>query len=211
MSRSPASRRPTLRLLPGGPPSLDWRGLRIAAAPEDNPPFSVEAMAFEEDTFLVLSAPTNLEAPAEHPVRLFTALWEAEPRRPGSVLAQAGRPLRLLAVVHDLEADPSWREEWIAQALAGLFAEAGRRRLRALGLQRLGCHHGHLPEERFAHLLAGALAESGRGPLERLWLITGSGGGEGLLAALGRELAAAGQPPPARSASAAGREEEGGT
>lgn len=207
MSRLPAPRRPALRLLPGGPRGLQWRALQVAAAPEDRPPFPVEAMAFEEDTFLVLSAPTDLDAPVEHPVRLFTALWEAEPRRPGTVLAQAGPPLRLLAVVHDLEAEPTWREEWIAQALTGVFAEAARRRLRSLGLQRLGCHHGHLPEERFVPLLAQALAESGQGSLERLWLITGSGGGEGLLAALGRELAAAGQPPPARSTSGAGREE----
>lgn len=176
--------RPALRLLGGGPPRLVRAGVEIVAAPADRPPFPVDAIACEEDTFLVLSAPVDLAAPAEHPVRLFTALWEAEPRRPGSVLARAGRPPRLLAVVHDLDAEPTWREEWVEEALAGVFAEARRRGLAALGLEPLGCRHGRLPPGRFGALLGRALdGREGAAP-ERLWLIAGEAGVEEVLAGL---------------------------
>lgn len=190
MSRPLAPVRPALRLLRGGPARLQRPGLEIAAAPDRRPPFPVEAVAYEEDTFLVLSAPARLRPPAEHPVRIFTALWEAEPRRPGTVLVERGRGrgLRLLAVVHDLNAEPSWREEWVEEALAGVFAESARRGLRALGLQLLGCRHGRLPPQRFAALLGRVLRRRQESALAQLWLIAHGEGEGALLAGLARAL-----------------------
>jgi len=133
----------------------------------------VAARAYEEDTFLVLSAPTELRSPTEHPVRLFTALWELEPLAPGSVVVGAGRPLRLLAVVHDLGAEPTWREEWVAAAFANLLAEAHRRHLPSLALPQLGTRHGRQPRERCLDLLRRALEEGPREHLRRLWIVAG--------------------------------------
>lgn len=147
--------------------------MRVVVAPADRPPFEADAVAAEEDTYLVLSAPVDVRPPADHPVRLLTALHGLAPEPPGSVVVREGRPLRLLAVVHDLAREPTWREEWVARALEALLAEAGRRRIRRLALPLLGTRHGRLPPERFLSLLGGALEASAPATLEQVWLVAG--------------------------------------
>lgn len=144
--------------------------VRIVIAPAGEPPFRVDAEAVEEDTFLVLSADAETDDHGVHPLRVLQAAHEAEPVPPGSVIARAGPPLRLLAVVHDLGRDPSWREEWVGAALAGLLREARVRRLRALAVPVLGSRHGRLPSTRFAALLRSALENDAPSGLARLWL-----------------------------------------
>lgn len=156
----------------------------MVAAPEDRPPFRVEARVYEEDTFLVLSAPAEIREPLEHPVRIFNALWEARPHPPGSVLVQQGRPLRLLAVVYDLSAEPICREEWLDAALGNLLSRVEERRLRSLALPLLGTGPGRLPVARSCALLRGALASRAPRCLSRLWLLTPAEPGREILDAL---------------------------
>jgi hypothetical protein len=145
--------------------------MMIRAAPADTPPFPVEAVVAEEDTYLVLSAEPVLREPQEHPLRILQAVHEAEPIAPGSIVVQAATPLRLLAVIHDLAAEPSWREEWIAAAYTGVFEEVAGRGICALGLPLLGTVHGRLPQQRASELLVVALAQSAPSCLEYLWLM----------------------------------------
>ena len=77
--------RPVLRVLQGGRSPV--RG-EIVAALEQHPPFLVEARVYEEDRWLVLSSPLEPQAVEEHPIRLMTALWVAEPQSPGSVVVK---------------------------------------------------------------------------------------------------------------------------
>ncbi|MGB6363143.1 MAG: hypothetical protein WBG64_10790, partial [Thermoanaerobaculia bacterium] len=72
-------------------------GVRLVAAPAAQPPFPVDAVVVEEDTYLVLSAETDLRIPGEHPLRVMTAAHELEPELPGSVLVRSGQPLELAA------------------------------------------------------------------------------------------------------------------
>jgi len=180
----PKRRPTTLRLLPGGSPRLRLGSLEVVAAPEGESPFPVEARVCEEDTFLVLSAPAEIREPLEHPVRIFTALWQARPYPPGTVLVQRGRPTRLLAVVYDLEAEPICREEWVAAALAELLTRAREKRLRSLALPLLGTR-GRLPAARFGALLKDALARGAPAGLARLWLVAPDEQSEEILRALG--------------------------
>lgn len=160
------------RLLRGGKASRRrWHGIEVTAAPEADPPFPVDARVEEEDTYLVLSAPPRVRKPTEPMIRLMTAIHEAVPEPPGSVVVRKGRPLRLLAVVHQLSGEPTWREEWVAAAYAEVFRVAAERRLRALGVPLLATRHGRLPPERSLALLDEALARRPPGDLERLWLI----------------------------------------
>lgn len=163
---------PHLRLVRGGVVQEIRVGtLRVVAAPATSAPFAVEARVEEEDTYLVLSAPFVLPAQPEHPIRLMTEVLAARGETPGSVVVRGGRPLRLLAVVHDLGAEPTWKEEWIAAALAGVLGEAGRRGLGSLALPLLGTRHGRLAPERFMVLLRRALAAGVPAALKRLWLV----------------------------------------
>ena len=171
-NRTRAKDRRTLRLIRGGHCfEISFGSLLVVAAPEGRPPFAVDAVAAEEDTFLVLSAEPVVREPKVHPVRLWTQAIEAQPERPGSVLVRGKRPLRLLAIVHDLNREPSWREEWIASALDGIFREAERRKLQSIALPLLGAKHGSLEKQRFVMLLRRALKRTAPRCLKRLWLV----------------------------------------
>jgi hypothetical protein len=146
-------------------------GTEITVAPENQPPFKIGARVFEEDTYLVPSAYPEFKEPDEHVLRILTELSEQQPQPPGSVVAQEDKPLRLLAIVHDLSQGPSWREEWIAAALEAVFHEIDERGIRSVGLPVLGRVHGSFPETKFVELLRRVMMSRSRGDLERIWLI----------------------------------------
>jgi len=144
--------------------------VRIVAAPEDQPPFPVEAVVFEEDTYLVLSAGWDKIESDDHPVVILTEAFDAKPEEPGSVVVTEDSPLHFLAVVYDLDQEPSWREEWVERAIEGIFREAERRRLQTIALPFMGTKHGSLEKERFLLLLRGFLERNCSPYPLRVWL-----------------------------------------
>ena len=161
-----------LRVIDGGLHcKMMFNGLQIVAAPEDAPPFKIDALAVEEDTYLIMSAEPTHAPPAEHPLRFLAELARLEPEKPGSIVVRGHNPVRLMAVVHDVNKDPTWREKWIKKALCEIFKEADIRRLSALGLPLIGTKHGKLKNHRFAELLAKAMKKSAFNHLKKLWII----------------------------------------
>lgn len=160
-----------LRVIRGGRASEPRTTLRIAGATEDRPPFPVDAVVLEEDTYFVLSTDPRLREPAEHPIRIWTELHEVEPALPGSVVVRRGQAGRMLAVVHDLSQNPTWRKEWVASALTEVLRLVLERRIRGLGLWLLGAVYGKLGADGFMALLREALEQARPASLERLWLI----------------------------------------
>lgn len=158
------------------PSGADPRGgVRIFVAPRSPSPFEVDAHALEDDTYHVLSASPEFREPTEHPIRLWTAVHEQEPAEPGSVIVKAGTPLKLLAVVHDLSEEPTWREAWVVAALEAVLHEAERRAITDLGLEPLGAIHGKLRPDRFVSLLRKALESVRPRRVERVWLMPKAG------------------------------------
>ena len=145
--------------------------VEIVAAPENRPPFEVDAVAVEEDTFLVMSADRRVQDPREPLIKIMTRVIETQPKRPGSVFVRGGSPLRFLAVVHDLNEEPTWKEEWIIGALEAIFQEAERRGLRSIALPFLGTLHGSLDKARFLVLLRSVLEKITANHFKRLWLV----------------------------------------
>ena len=177
--------KPRLRLIRSGRPSRFAMGsVDIVVAPENKSPFRTDAVAYEEDTLLVLSAPVALSEPPEPLVRLLTKFREMKPEKPGSVLVKATSPLQLLAVVHDLNQEPSWEEEWVAKALEEIFRETEQRKLHSLALPFLGTRHGSLGKERFLVLLRSVLEETATHSLKRIWLMLPPGINPGILKVL---------------------------
>jgi hypothetical protein len=167
---------PRLKVIKGGLTDETFLGsIRIVAAPAKAPPFDVDAFAFEEDTFLVLSADTQVRDPKVPLARIMTRLIDTKPAIPGTVLVKGRRPLRFLAIVHDLNQEPSWKEEWIMDALYRVFQSAENLRLQAVALQMLGTVHGSLEKRRFAFLLRKAIDGTPFHHLKRLWLIVPHG------------------------------------
>ena len=147
----------------------------IVASPEKRPPFKVDAVAVEEDTFLVMSADRMVRDSKEPLMKVMTRVIETQPKTPGSVVVKGGTPLRLLAIVHDLNEDPSWREGWITKALGGIFREAERRNLGSIAIPFLGTLHGSLDKQRFLVLLRSAVERISPNHLKRLWLVVPPG------------------------------------
>jgi len=173
------------RVIPGSYPYEISRGsLKIVAAPKDNRPFPVDAVAFEEDTFLVLSAETAIREPKESLMRVMTKVIETRPETPGSVLVKGKRPLRMLAIVHDLNREPTWRQEWVESTLMGIFQEVERRRLKSLALPFIGTLHGKLGKEHFIRMLREVLECMKFKHLKNLWLVVPSGTKRAILEAL---------------------------
>jgi hypothetical protein len=169
-------RTPKLRLVHG---SLSCKmsvgNLQIVASPEDAPPFRLDAFVFEEDTFLVMSSDTTVREPKESMVRIMSRLLETQPAVPGSVLVRGKDPLQFLAIVHDFNEDPSFKEEWLVSALEGVFKSSENLQLRSLALPLIGTRYGFIKTERFADLLELALRSVTLQHLRRLWLIVPGG------------------------------------
>ena len=163
------------RVIPGTYPYEISRGsLKIVAAPQDAQPVPVNAVALEEDTFLVLSAETSVREPKESLMKVMTKVIETLPETPGSVLVKDNRPVRMLAIVHDLNREPTWKEEWVESALRGIFQEMETRRLTSLALPFIGTLHGRLGKERFIRILREVLEGMEFKHLRTLWLVVPS-------------------------------------
>jgi O-acetyl-ADP-ribose deacetylase (regulator of RNase III) len=96
---------------------------------------------------------------------------ETESEKPGRVVVCEENPLRFLAVVHDLDQEPSWREDWIEKALEEVLREAERRKLQRIALPFLGTKHGSLEKKRFAALFRGFLKRRPSPYHLRVWLV----------------------------------------
>ena len=154
--------------------STEPHSVRMVAATEDAPPFSPDALAVEEDTWLVLSC--TPEARASHEEReAVVALGHTEPATPGQVLVKGHSPLRFLAIIHDLDQEPTWREVGIEDALEAIFKESESRQLQSLALPLLGTVHGSLEHHRFAALLQRVMERTLPTHLQHLWLVVPSG------------------------------------
>lgn len=162
--------------------------VRIIVAPENMPPFLVEAFAAEEDAYTVLSADPEVQAINEDPEKVMVEAFKTQPVEPGTVLVKGEYPLRLLAIVHDLNREPSWKDEWVASALDGIFREAESRKLQSVALPLLGTLHGSLEKQRFIVLLREALERRSPTHLKRLWLVVPPGATSEILGMLESEL-----------------------
>lgn len=143
----------------------------VIAAPREKPPFTVEGVVEEEDAYLVLSTPQKVRETREPLMRIMTRLIETKPRDPGTVLVRGKRPVQLLAIIHDLNQEPTWKEAWISLALRGVLKIAETKRLRSIALPMLGTVHGNLESQQFMMLLGSALRDENPVQLKRIWLI----------------------------------------
>lgn len=176
----------TVRLsaIDGGARPLRVGRALVRATPRYRSPFPIDAVAYEEDTYEVLSAEPEARFPPPPRLRIIHEANTAEPAPLGSVVARGGYPLRLHAIVHDLSADPTCREEWVEAALAEVLRVCARRRLSSLGLPLLGTRHGRLPLAVAASLVRHALLAADDLPA-RVWVPVEPGTEAEVLASLG--------------------------
>ncbi|MDH3253473.1 MAG: hypothetical protein OEM62_00640 [Acidobacteriota bacterium] len=122
----------------------------------------------EDDTYHVLSAEPGFQPVVDHPIRVLTAAWSAEPTPPGSVIIRQHPSPELLAVVYDLGASPPTCAEWVLRCLMGILETAAARQTDELVLPVLGRRFRVLTEEDFGRLLADAVARQPPRHLRRI-------------------------------------------
>lgn len=121
-------------------------------------PFEPDAVVREEDTWLVLSGDRVPEAPDGDPGELLREAADYEPQPPGTVVVREASPAELLAVVHDLDREPTTcRAEWVDEALAAVMDELHALGAETVVLPVLGAVHGTLHPLRFHRSLRAAL------------------------------------------------------
>ncbi len=143
-------------------PASFGRAMRAGDAPYDRLVDRVDAVVIEDDTYHALCADPVFTPIDDHPIRVLDAAHGSEPATPGDIVVRPGAPLRLLAIVHKLDEDPSWRESWIIAAYQGVLREIDRRRLDSVALPLLGSVHGRLSRPRSHQLLTGVVEASAR-------------------------------------------------
>ena len=151
--------------------------VRVMIGPYNEPPFKVDAIVVEDDTYNVLSANPEFQASRTTIREAMAALDRAEPHPLGSVVVKPGRPLIFQAIVHDLSRDPSCSERSVRGALAEVFAEAERRALQAVALAPIGTRYRSLDEARFLDLFNETLAAARFRSVEQVWLVVPEGFG----------------------------------
>ncbi len=160
---------PRLTLIRGGKMQPFTLGnTKIVPSPPSQPPFSVTATLFEEDTWRVLSADPTARPETTHPVRVMTDMLFDREAEPGSVVVQGNR---WLAIIHDLDRDPSCKELWIRQALERVMQIAADRACQTLALPLLGSVHGCLNWQASLKLISECLTSGVAYTMpERVWL-----------------------------------------
>jgi hypothetical protein len=153
------------------------RAVQLVAAWDGEIPAWCDAVVEEQDRWLLmepLSASALFGAEAGHRMRdlarartddLILDAARSEPARGGAVLMRRDRPLRLLAVVRDLETRPDVREDWVREALETIVRLVARTPIRGIALPVLGGARDPDTVAAFAEHLAEAVR---RGPVARL-------------------------------------------
>lgn len=148
-------------------------GVEIAVAPPHLAPFKTDALIEEQDTALVLGESEEIRDPGEKPAWYLANKLESQVLlTPGEVIVRDTTPLRLQAVVHDLDAVPSCSELWIFQAIQQVFEIAGSRGFASLQIPMLGCRFSNLQTGQFLGILLQIITRQRPSPINKLWLLS---------------------------------------
>ena len=148
--------------------------VEIAIAPNQFPPFPVNAIVEEQDTALILGETNEIRNPGDKPAWYLANTLESQPLlTPGQVIIRDTRPLRLQAIIHDLEEDPSCNELWIFQIIQQIFDIADTRAIHAIQMPLLGTRfNSNIKTGQFFNILLEIINRQRPAPINKLWLVT---------------------------------------
>ena len=141
-------------------------------------------MVEEQDTFLLMAEQSTLKDPGKPAWYLANTMEQEQACKPGSVIIKGRSPIRLLAVVHNIEQQPTCHHEYISKAYKTLLQIIQDKAITSVGLPLLGTVHGKLSIVEAIVLLSECLKEGLPGSLQRIWLVLPSGAGCECLAEL---------------------------
>lgn len=145
----------------------------VYIAPEDCPPFPVKAIVEEQDTSLVLEPADEIhEYSDDKPIWYLSNTQELQKEYiPGEVIVKSYNPIRLLAIIHDLNCEPTWSIDWVKKTIENIFSLCREKELKSLGLPILGTQFGKLENEEFLKLLVSQLQIDLFAYPQQIWLV----------------------------------------
>lgn len=148
---------PKLKLLFGGKAKqVTVNRVAVSVAPNSFHPLPLDARVFEEDTHLVLTVDPVMRFSEEHPIRLLNSLPHEKSKKPGTVVINGSS---WYAIIHDLDAEPTSRREWVGSAYREILRLAEAHRVQRIGIPLLGSVHGNMkPFESMGMMLEEILA-----------------------------------------------------
>lgn len=145
--------------------------MEIALAPQKFPPFAVGAVIEEQDTALILDDSEEIRDPGQKPPWFYANKLDQQVLLdPGQVVVRDTSPLRLQAIIHDLESEPICNEIWIFQALQQSLEIVEQRKIYSLQTPLLGCKFGKIKPSQFFTLLLEILNRQRPAPINQLWI-----------------------------------------
>ncbi len=182
-------KRPLLFVIEGGlQKRMKWGNVTITAAPAGSQPHRVAARVYEEDTFLVMSQEPEYATEPAHPLRLMAELSDLEPELPGTILLQGRYPIKIFAVIYDVDSTPICRPEWVAEALKAIFEAAMEHNIRAMAIPLLGCTYGPMTPAHFTEILADTLIKQGNKTPMKIWIMAEVGENKKIIEILEQRL-----------------------
>lgn len=145
----------------------------IYIAPENCPPFLIQALVEEQDTSLILHPSDTIpEYKDSRPSWYLANTQELQNvYNTGEVIVKSTNPIRLLSVVYDLDCECICHLRWIKIALNNIFKICQNRSITSLGLPVLGALHGNIDAQTFVDLLAEKIQHKESECPQQLWLI----------------------------------------
>lgn len=146
--------------------------IEIAIAPVEYVPVEIDAIVEEQDTQLLMGIDTEINYPDEDFDTLIDQMLSGKSvRSPGQIIIKQAQPLKLKAIIYDINQKPSWKIEWIAFALKQLVTEIENYNIKTLAMPLLGTVHGKVDENESIELLCANLNTEQACCLEKLWII----------------------------------------
>ena len=145
--------------------------VEIAIAPGKFPPFSVGAVIEEQDTALLLDETSVIRDPGEKPLWFYANKLEQQTLiEPGKVITRDTQPLRLQAIIHDLESDPVCNELWVFQAFQQSLEIAEHHEIDAIQTPPLGYKFGKLDYEQFFSIMLEIINRQRPALVKKIWI-----------------------------------------
>jgi len=122
----------------------------------------------EQDTNLVLgNSPVIMDTIESFPA-LVKKMEQQIHEIPGNVIVKQTIPIRLIAIVYDVEHTPISKESWIEKALQNVMIQCDKYKIKTLAMPLLGTSYGKLKEEISMQLLLDSLNQNRNKTLKKV-------------------------------------------
>ena len=134
-------------------------------------PDNIDAIVEEQDTCLLLGKKPFIKTPVESFPALVKKMEQQKPRAPGEVLVIHSVPIRLIAIIYDLDQKQICRQEWIETAIKNILQQCKAYQIRTLAMPLPGTTHGRIDEDTSRNILEKLIVAGQPSCLENIYLI----------------------------------------